>query len=422
VSLVKNTSITVAGRFISSGAGALAALVVANALGAKGAGVYAQVRVLPNVIAAMLGAGITIANPYLVGSRKYPVRAITETTAALALILGIAGWIAWWAAGDLLHAHIYTELTATAALMVGLSIPLNMVRDYLNSIQQGLQQFKGANLVMTLDDVASMVLVLPLLAGYGGTRLIVIAAVGGTAASAILAAVMLAWQGYVPWPRLHRAIVIDAMKFGIKGHIGRMANMLNWRLDVMILSTLASVEVVGCYSVASKVAELFRPVSASLTFVLRPLIASLSVAEARAKGVFLYRRFFIINLGAIAVMAVIGGPAILHFFGPEFASAVPAFQILLIGLAAHGADGVLNGYNVGIGRPEFNTYTALIGCVITVIGDVLLIPSLGINGAAITSSVAYTAKAIALTALFLATSGVTVAQLAGFEEYTADAA
>jgi O-antigen/teichoic acid export membrane protein len=201
-----------------------------------------------------------------------------------------------------------------------------------------------------------------------------------------------------------------------------MANMLNWRLDVMILSALASVEGVGVYAVASKVAELFRPVSASLTFVLRPLIASLSIGEARAKGVALYRRFFLVNLAAVGVMAVIGGPIITRFFGPEFAPAVPAFLILLVGLAAHGGDGVLNGYNVGIGRPELNTYTALVGLAVTIAGDLVLIPPYGIIGAAIASSAAYTAKAAALTALFLVTSNVTVAQLAGVQEYTADAA
>jgi len=210
--------------------------------------------------------------------------------------------------------------------------------------------------------------------------------------------------------------------FGIKGHIGRIANMLNWRLDMMILSTLASVEVVGYYAVATKVAEAFRPLSASLTFVLRPLIASLPMSEARARGVLLYQRAFAINIGLVLVMAVVGGPLIIHLFGPEFAPAVPAFQILLVGLAAHGADGVLNGYNVGIGRPEFNTYTALVGLVITVVGDVTLIPVYSLIGAAVTSSVAYSLKTAALTGLFLVTSGVTLPQLVGLKEYSPDLA
>src|SRR5439155_1054917 len=193
---------------------------------------------------------------------------------------------------------------------------------------------------------------------------------------------------YTPWPRLHRELSLEMMRFGLKGHIGRIANMLNWRLDVMILSVLAPVEVVGYYAVATKVAEAFRPLSAAFTFVLRPMIASLSVSEARAQGVSLYRRVFALNLLLVVIMAFAGGPIIVRMFGPDFVAAVPAFQILLVGLAALGGAGVLNGYNVGIGRPEFNSYTALAGLVITVIGDVTLIPHYSLIGAAVTSSVA----------------------------------
>src|SRR5439155_1245972 len=156
---------------------------------------------------------------------------------------------------------------------------------------------------------------------------------------------------YTPWPRLHRELSLEMMRFGLKGHIGRIANMLNWRLDVMILSVLAPVEVVGYYAVATKVAEAFRPLSAAFTFVLRPMIASLSVSEARAQGVSLYRRVFALNLLLVVIMAFAGGPIIVRMFGPDFVAAVPAFQILLVGLAALGGAGVLNGYNVGIGRP-----------------------------------------------------------------------
>jgi O-antigen/teichoic acid export membrane protein len=198
--------------------------------------------------------------------------------------------------------------------------------------------------------------------------------------------------------------------------------MLNWRLNVMILSVVASVDVVGQFSVATKVAEAFRPLSQSLTFVLRPLIASLSITEARARGVQLYRRVFALNLVLVSAMALAGGPLILALFGDEFAPAIPAFQILLIGLAAHGGDGVLNGYNVGIGRPEFNSYTALAALVITLVGSVALVPSYGLNGAAVTASVAYSVKAIALTAVFLSSSGITLPQLIGLKEYSPDPA
>ena len=421
--LVRNVSITMVTSFLSTGAAALAAMLVANVLGAKGAGVFALARVVPTVVAAVLGAGVTMSNAYLVGGRRFSIQAITEASMALALVIGFIGWGAWIAGGSFIHARFFSSLSETAVLLVGISIPLQMIRNYLNSVQQGLQTFTEANIVLLVEDVATLLLVLPLLWGVqSGPTVIVFAAVGGSAVSCLASIWYLVKHGYKPWPRLHRELSLEMMRFGLKGHIGRIANMLNWRMDVMILSMLAPVETVGYYAVATKVAETFRPLSAAFTFVLRPMIASLSVSEARAQGVALYRRVFALNLVLVFIMAFAGGPIIIRMFGPDFAAAVPAFQILLIGLAALGGAGVLNGYNVGIGRPEFNSYTALAGLVITVIGDVTLIPPYSLMGAAFTSSVAYTVKAAALTFLFLSTSGISLPQLMGMKEYSPDAA
>jgi O-antigen/teichoic acid export membrane protein len=178
---------------------------------------------------------------------------------------------------------------------------------------------------------------------------------------------------------------------------------------------MAPVNVVGYYSVASKVAEMFRPLSAGLNFVLRPLIATLSAEEAAERGARMYRWSFGINMIAVAILAVVAKPLVLRFFGDEFAAAVPALYILLIGLAARGSEGVISGYNVGIGKPEYNTYAALIGLVITLFGDITTIPTWSLIGAAWTSTIAYTAKAVAYTMIFLSTSGMTLSQLIGLE-------
>ena len=41
-------------------------------------GVFALARVVPTVVAALLGAGVTMSNAYLVGGRRYSIQAITE--------------------------------------------------------------------------------------------------------------------------------------------------------------------------------------------------------------------------------------------------------------------------------------------------------------------------------------------------------
>ena len=423
MSLLRDTSVTVVGRWAGTAAAAGAGLVVASVAGAAGAGTFAMVRVAPATVAAVLGAGMATANAYLIGSGKRAPQAIAETTMALGVLFGALGWAAWWLAGDLVHSRFFPHLSTATVTVIGSTILLNLLRDYLNSLQQGLKRFTEASVVLALDDVCALLLLLPALVVPSEVNtLIVASSIAGIAVSVLTAIGLLVRAGVRPWPRLHLAIVREAIGFGMRGHIGRLATLLTWRLDVMILSTLASVEVVGCYAVASKVAELFRPLGASLTFVLRPLIASLSAAEARVRGLVLYRRVFLINLAAVAIMAIVGGQLIVTLFGPEFAPAVPAFQILLIGLAAQGADPVLNGYYVGIGRPEYNTYTALAGLAVTIVADIALIPPYGLVGAAVASSLAYTTKAAAFTGLFLATSGFSFAELVGAKAYGTDAA
>src|SRR5690349_2502768 len=196
--LVKNVSITMVTSFASTAAAAVAAMVVANTMGAKGAGIFALARVVPTTVAALLGAGVTMSNAYLVGARKYPVQVICEASMALALILSVVGWGGWIAAGHLIQWKFFTSLTYTAVLLVGISIPLQMVRNYLNSIQQGLQDFTEANVVLLIEDVGTLVFVLPLIwmGATAGPFIIVFASVGGSAVSCIGSAWYLMKKGY----------------------------------------------------------------------------------------------------------------------------------------------------------------------------------------------------------------------------------
>ena len=406
--VAKNVSITFATSLLSSGATAIGALVVANALGARGAGLFTLARVVPTVVASVLGAGITIANPYFIGGRRHSVQAIAETNVLLGLAFGLVGLGAWILGAPLLMTHFYRQVAAWPVLVLGASVPILLVRNYLNAIQQGLQAFTEANLVLFVEDLAGMLVVLPLLwtSPPAGTveRLVILAPLVGATVSLIVAVCDLTRRRIRLLPRLRWTLAVEMLRFGIKGYLARLANTLSWRLDMMILSTLGSAEAVGYYAVATKVAETVRPLSGSLNFVLRPVFAGLPAGEARTQGVRLLRSFFVVNLLAVAALWLACGIVVDRLFGAEFAAAIPACRILLVGLIGFGVDGVLNGFNVGTGRPELNAYAAAVGLAITLAGDLTLITRYGLTGAAATSAAAYTAKALALGAIFVFTA------------------
>ncbi len=405
VKVARNVSITFATSLLSSGATAVGALVVAHELGARGAGLFTLARVVPTVVAGVLGGGITIANPYFIGGRRHSVQAIAETNVVLGLVFGLLGLGAWILAGPLLMTSFYKHVSAWPVVILGASVPILLMRNYLNSIQQGLQAFTEANLVLLVEDLGGMLCVIPLLwkSPAAGTvdLLIILAPLVGATVSLVVAVWDLTRRGIRLLPGLRPAFAVEMLRFGIKGHLARIANTLSWRLDMMILSTLGSAEAVGYYAVATKIAETVRPLSGSLNFVLRPLFASLPAQEARTEGVRLLRSFFAVNFLAVTLLWLMSGIIIDRLFGPDFAAAIPACRILLVGLVAFGVDGVLNGFNVGTGRPEFNAYAAVVGLVITLAGDLTLITRYGLMGAAVTSAVAYTAKGLALAAIFV---------------------
>src|SRR5436305_13739654 len=102
--------------FLSTGAAALAAMLVANVLGAKGAGVFALARVVPTVVAAVLGAGVTMSSAYLVGGRRFSIHAITEASMAVALVICLIAFGAWIAGGSCIYARFFNQPTKTPDL------------------------------------------------------------------------------------------------------------------------------------------------------------------------------------------------------------------------------------------------------------------------------------------------------------------
>ena len=118
-------------------------------------------------------------------------------------------------------------------------------------------------------------------------------------------------------------------------------------------------------------------------------------------------RAMIPRLGALTLVAAVPlAPASAVFFpwifGHAFQAAVLPAQILLVELVAEGVGGIVTPYLYGEGRPGLNSLAMGAGVVVTVVLDVLLIPTFQAVGAAVASSAAYTTTTIVLLLVFWA--------------------
>ena len=89
------------------------------------------------------------------------------------------------------------------------------------------------------------------------------------------------------------------------------------------------------------------------------------------------------------LLALLAVPFIRLFFGAAYLDAVTPLLFLLPGIILGSLSRVLANDIAARGRPELNMYTALIVIIVNIICNLLLIPAMGIAGAALATTIAY---------------------------------
>jgi O-antigen/teichoic acid export membrane protein len=203
-------------------------------------------------------------------------------------------------------------------------------------------------------------------------------------------------------------MVRKAISFGVKGYAANALQLLNYRLDLFILSAVASAAAVGQYSVAVAVTSVLWLLPQGLSDVLFPRVAHLSAregedAEAHREMVEV-KSLRHVTLAVVAATVVLAAALVLlvvPIYGERFRPAIDLGLILLPGVALIGIAGVLSATIVGRGKPIYSLYIALITTPLTIGLYAVLIPWLDAKGAAIASSVSY-AVSFVLACVFYA--------------------
>jgi O-antigen/teichoic acid export membrane protein len=175
--------------------------------------------------------------------------------------------------------------------------------------------------------------------------------------------------------------VADALPFMFLG----TSQLLNSRIDILMLGSMVGVESVGIYTVILGVTKLTVFVHQASNSVLGPAIATL-YAEGKIKQLEKMVRQSM--LGVFLVSLIIGGimmlfgNQILMIFGREFLPGRTAMNILIIGsifTSFTGAVGLLLNMT---GHQNDTAIAVGVSAILNVILNYILIPKWGINGAA----------------------------------------
>jgi len=130
-------------------------------------------------------------------------------------------------------------------------------------------------------------------------------------------------------------------------------------------------------------------------------------SEERKKSLtpILTRNILFISLILALCLLIIGYWLIEFLYSYTYIPAVGPMKILLIGVVAISAERILMTDIIARGRPIISTYITAIIVILNIILNILLIPKLGIMGAAWASSIAYTINLIITLNIYCRISG-----------------
>jgi O-antigen/teichoic acid export membrane protein len=396
-----------AARLGALGALAVATVMVARVGGPDLVGAFTLLRVLPGLAGVLAAAGLPSAVPFFLASRADDPR-LRPTLAALTVAGASLATLGWLALTPLLERAFFRTWGTGLVLAAAGAVFCQLFVAVGKSLLQGRGDLRGANVAILAEEAAF----LPVYAAallYGRGALVLTAAL--VAADVVVAAgiaLRLRRAGFFAgWGTPSRRLAREICGYGSRGQLGGLLSLVNLRLDVAILGALAGPAVLGVYAVASKFAELLRLPGLAANYVLYPAFARLARTDARTRTRGLLAPALGLTVVAAVPLALVAGPVLPLVYGHGFDGAVLPAWILLAGLLGEGMAGLLGAYLYGIGRPGLNSLAIGAGVIVTVAGDLLLIPHFGAVGAAVASAVAY-----------LTTVGTLLACFAGVRERT----
>ena len=371
------------------GLGVLTGLLAARMLGATGRGQLAEIQLWPTMIATLAVLGFPEALAYFSARNRsragrYLVSAMVLATPAggVAVVLGyflLPLLITGTAPSVLRDARIYL-LIIPIFIIVGLAYhPL-----------RGTGHFVSWNILRVLPSVIWLVVLLGfLLLGRATPGGLAIAYLPGLALLAVPIAVVIYRSLDPPFLPL-RSEFRPLLGFGLPAMLTTLPQTLNLRLDQLLMVSLVSSRQLGLYVVAVAWSGVVNPVVGAIGLAVVPRIAGVEDQHDRTEFLVRSSRISILVGAAIATVMVCLTPIALPFvFGSSFSAGVVTAVVLLPAAIILSWNFVIAEGLRGLGRPRGPLYAEAAGLAATAAGLALLLPWLGILGAAITSLVSY---------------------------------
>jgi O-antigen/teichoic acid export membrane protein len=370
------------------GLGLASGPILARSLGPSGRGDLAAVLVPAQLLCYGLSFGLPSAAAYLV--HRFDRGTLLGTSTVFGLVVGTPLVLAVWPLLPGYYRHHGAAALFWAQVFL-LSAPLSVGA----GVALSLLWADGANLRWNLWRTAPTLLTALLTLGlFVTSRLTIWTALAAGFVGAGSTVVLWVRQTFA-WRPLRASFkaLRAQLSYGARVAIGSAADTVAGRFDQALMVAMVPSADLGLYAVAVTAAGMSAALTSSLSLALFPELRRESSVEAQRRRTSRALAAVLTSSTGVAAVLAFAGPWLLAFlFGNSFADAATPLRLLLLGQIANDATGPLTARLLAAGRPGAASQASAAAAAVTVVGLALLVPRLGINGAALTTTVSYLVK------------------------------
>lgn len=367
--------------------GMLTGVLVARLLGPDGRGELAAAVIWPSLINGIVGFGQGQSVTYFSGKLREDAGRVMGTALVIGLFQGLLGYlIGWLLIPIVLSAQNSSVIDMSRwyllIVLVGIGI------SYSTFVLQGSARFLAWNISRIIGSVCYLAVIATYWLLDIHEPMEVIWAMIAT--SLLPPVVGVVWLLRSEAVRFRSDLVRPLLDYGGRSWLASIPAMMNARLDQLIMSLFIAPTALGYYAIAVVWAGITLPVSSAIAnTAFAHVVGASTDRDSHPIAVRAFRYGLFANLIAAGALGISTPLLLPVLFGSQFMPSVVPAIVLVVASVPSGMNYILSDSLRGLNRPLEPAIAEGVGLLMTGLGLAILLPILGIVGAAIASLLSY---------------------------------
>jgi O-antigen/teichoic acid export membrane protein len=376
-------------QIIGLATGFLLRVILGGFLGASPLGLYTMTLTIYIIASVVGGFGIPAAIVKYVAEfkeNKEKINIFVSSGVVNSVFFGaIAGTVLFALSNTLANIFNMPELTDLLKI-IAFSLPFLLVNNTLLGLLNGLREMKSYSFFAVLRSV--FLLFFTILLVYIGLGIKgAVLALGLSEIGTLFLLIFISRNFFHFVIRDYVKTTKEVVKFGSQLFLAGAIWMTNTNADKLLVGYFLMDEDVGIYAIAVVFASVFSRIPGVISTVTYPMMSENYGKKLHQANEILINKTIKYSLAILSILAILliifARDIISWLLGPEFLPAVIPLTILVIALIFSGSLVSTGSAFSAAGRPDLTFKINLVMLVPNIALNILLIPLLGITGAAI---------------------------------------